>query len=168
MRPIPHTRAPPPGGSSWGRAAPVAAGRVRPALGTQTAGSVIRPASFCGVVGYKPSFGLIARAGVKPLADSLDTIGTMARNVADAAFFAGILSGRPALRHVAMPDAAPRLGLYRTPMWEEAEPSTVAALNHASAALERAGAGVAEIAVRPEHRRLTAAQDAVMGFEAAR
>src|SRR5258708_39818939 len=80
-----------PGGSSSGSAAAVAAGLVPLALGTQTSGSVIRPASYCGVVGFKPSFGVIPRAGVKPLADSLDTIGTMARNVADAAFFAGIL-----------------------------------------------------------------------------
>ncbi len=157
-----------PGGSSSGAAAAVADFMVPLALGTQTAGSVIRPASFCGVVGFKPSYGVIPRAGVKMLADSLDTIGTMARNVADAAFFAGILGGRPALRHVAMPDAAPRFGLYRTPMWDEAEPSTMAALNHARAALERAGAGVAEIAVPPEHRGLTGAQDAVMGFESAR
>src|SRR5438876_10185853 len=99
-----------PGGSSSGSAAAVADGMVPLALGTQTAGSVIRPASFCGVVGYKPSFGVIARAGVKPLADSLDTIGTMARDVADAAFFAGILGGRPALRDVAFPPAPPRFG----------------------------------------------------------
>jgi amidase len=157
-----------PGGSSSGSAAAVADLMAPLALGTQTAGSVIRPASFCGVVGYKPSFGMIPRAGVKMLADSLDTIGTMARNVGDAAFLAGILGGRPALRHIAMPAAAPRFGLYRTPMWEEAEPSTAVALERARAALERAGAWVAEIAVPPEHEGLTAAQDAVMGFELAR
>jgi len=156
-----------PGGSSSGSAAAVADFMVPLAFGTQTAGSIIRPASYCGVVGFKPSFGTIARAGVKALADSLDTVGTMARNVGDAAFFAGILGGRPALREVAMPAAPPRFGLYRTPMWEEAEPSTVAALDHARAALKRAGASVAEITVPPEHRGLTAAQDKVMGFEAA-
>src|SRR5436305_2194735 len=143
----PHNPAHTPGGSSSGSAAAVAAGMVPLAFGTQTAGSVIRPASYCGVVGFKPSFGVIPRAGVKMLADSLDTIGTMARNVADAAFFAGVLGGRPGLRDVAMPDAAPRFGLYRTPMWDEAEPSTGAALDHARAALERAGARVADIAV---------------------
>src|SRR5204863_9858335 len=130
--------------------------------------SVIRPAAYCGVVGYKPSFGLIARAGVKPLADSLDTIGTMARNVADAAFLAGVLGGRTGLRHVSIPPAAPRFGLYRTPMWAEAEPQTAAALDHTRAALERAGARVDELAIAPEHHGLTAAQDAVMGFELAR
>ncbi len=157
-----------PGGSSSGSAAAVADGMVPLALGTQTAGSVIRPASFCGIVGFKPSFGVIPRAGVKPLADSLDTIGTMARNVADAAFFAGILGGRRVLRHVAMPETPPRFGFYRTPMWEEAEPSSAAALDHARAALERAGAWVAEIAVPPEHQGLTDAQDMIMGFELVR
>ncbi|HEX2646947.1 MAG TPA: amidase, partial [Candidatus Dormibacteraeota bacterium] len=94
----PHNPAHTPGGSSSGSAAAVADLMVPLAFGTQTAGSIIRPAAYCGVVGYKPSFGLIARAGVKPLADSLDTIGMVARNVADAAFFAGIIGGRPALR----------------------------------------------------------------------
>src|ERR1051325_4809805 len=107
----PHNAAHTPGGSSSGSAAAVADGMVPLALGTQTAGSVIRPASFCGVVGLKPSFGVIPRAGVKPLADSLDTIGTMARTVDDAAFFAGVISGRPALRDLAMPAAAPSFGL---------------------------------------------------------
>src|SRR5438094_10369182 len=82
----PHNPAHTPGGSSSGSAAAVADGMVPLAFGSQTAGSIIRPAAYCGVVGFKPSFGMIARAGVKPLADSLDTVGTMARNVADAAF----------------------------------------------------------------------------------
>lgn len=157
-----------PGGSSSGSAAAVADGMVPLALGTQTAGSVIRPAAFCGCVGFKPSFGVIPRAGVKALCDSLDTIGTMARSIADAAFFAGVLGGRPALRDVAPPATPPHFGFYRTPMWAEAEPSTAAALDHARAAFERAGARVAEVAVPPEHRGLTGAQDTVMGFELVR
>jgi Asp-tRNA(Asn)/Glu-tRNA(Gln) amidotransferase A subunit family amidase len=157
-----------PGGSSSGSAAAVADGMVPLAFGTQTAGSVVRPASFCGVVGYKPSFGLINRTGVKPLADSLDTVGILAGNVDDAAFFAGVLTERPALRHLALLAPAPRFGLYRTPMWDEAEPAAAAALDRARAALERAGARVDEIAIDPTHHRLTAAQDAIMGFEMAR
>ena len=129
-----------PGGSSSGSAAAVADMMAPLAFGTQTAGSVIRPAAFCGVVGYKPSFGTIPRAGVKMLCDSLDTVGTMARNIADAAFFAGVVAGRPELRDIAPPEAPPRFGLYRTPMWDEAEPETAAALDRARAALERAGA----------------------------
>ena len=157
-----------PGGSSSGSAAAVADGMVRLAFGTQTAGSVIRPAAYCGVVGYKPSFGLINRAGVKPLADSLDTVGILAGTVEDAAFFAGVLSERPALRHLAVPNEAPRFGLYRTPMWDQAEPETVAALDGVRAALEGAGAAVAELAIAREHQGLAEAQNTIMCFEAVR
>jgi Asp-tRNA(Asn)/Glu-tRNA(Gln) amidotransferase A subunit family amidase len=157
-----------PGGSSSGSAAAVADGMAPLAFGSQTAGSVIRPAAYCGCVGYKPSFGLIDRTGVKPLAESLDTIGILARNIEDAAFFAGVLTERPALRNLAAPSVAPRFGLYRTPMWDEAEPATAAALDWAREALERAGVQVTELAIAPEHRGLNQVQDAVMGFEMAR
>ncbi len=138
-----------PGGSSSGSAAAVADGMAPLAFGTQTAGSVIRPASFCGCVGYKPSFGLINRAGVKPLADSLDTVGVFARTVDDAAFFAGVLAERPALRHLVLPARAPHFGFYRTPMWPEAEPATATALDLARTALEHSGAQVRRIGDRP-------------------
>ena len=157
-----------PGGSSSGSAAAVADGMAPLAFGTQTAGSVIRPAAYCGCIGYKPSFGLINRAGVKPLADSLDTIGVLAGTVEDAAFFAGVLSERPALRHLAAPSDRPRFGLYRTPMWDEAEPATAAALDAARAPLERAGAAVAELAIAPEHYGLAEVQNTIMGFEMVR
>jgi Asp-tRNA(Asn)/Glu-tRNA(Gln) amidotransferase A subunit family amidase len=163
----PHNPAHTPGGSSSGSAAAVAAGMVPLAFGTQTAGSIIRPAAYCGVVGYKPSFGLVARAGVKPLADSLDTVGCMARRVEDAAFFIGVLTDRRELREVSAP-LAPRFGLCRTPMWDEAEPATIAALDRARAALLAAGARVEDIAVPEEHRGLAEAQDRIMRFEMAR
>jgi Asp-tRNA(Asn)/Glu-tRNA(Gln) amidotransferase A subunit family amidase len=156
-----------PGGSSSGSAAAVADGMAPLGFGTQTAGSVIRPAAYCGCVGYKPSFGLLSRAGIKPLADSLDTLGVFARNVADAAFLAGVLAERPVLRHLAVPRRPPRFGVYRTPMWDEAEPATATALDRARAALDRADATVEELAIAPEHRGLNAAQDKIMGFETA-
>src|SRR5665811_1529074 len=90
-----------PGGSSSGSAAAVADDMVPLALGTQTAGSIIRPASYCGVVGYKPTFGLIHRAGVKSISESLDTVGTLTRSVADAALLTTVLAGRPHLHPVA-------------------------------------------------------------------
>ena len=161
----PHNPAHTPGGSSSGSAAAIADGMVPLAFGSQTAGSIIRPAAYCGCLGYKPSFGLINRAGVKPLADSLDTVGVFARTVEDAAFFAGVLSERPALRHLTAPSDPPRFGLYRTPMWEEAEPATPAALDTARVALEGAGAAVAELAIAPEHHRLAETQDTIMRFE---
>ena len=157
-----------PGGSSSGSAAAVADGMAPLAFGTQTAGSVIRPAAYCGCVGYKPSFGLIDRTGVKPLADSLDTVGILARNIEDAAFLAGVVSERPPLRNFTAPSKAPRFGLYRTPMWDEAEPATAAALDAAREVLERAGAQVTELAIAPEHQGLNQVQDGVMGFEMAR
>jgi amidase len=156
-----------PGGSSSGSAAAVADGMVPLAFGSQTAGSVIRPAAYCGCIGYKPSFGLINRTGVKPLADRLDTVGVFARTVEDAAFFTGVLSERPALRHLTAPSHAPRFGLYRTPMWEAAEPATASALDTARAALERAGAVVTELAIAPEHHGLADVQDTIMRFEMA-
>jgi Asp-tRNA(Asn)/Glu-tRNA(Gln) amidotransferase A subunit family amidase len=157
-----------PGGSSSGSAAAVADGMALLGFGTQTAGSVIRPGAYCGCIAYKPSFGLINRAGVKPLADSLDTIGVFARSVEDAAFFVGVLTERPTLRHLAAAQRAPHFGLYRTPVWDEAEPATAAALDNARAALERAGAVVTELPIAPEHQGLTEAQDRIMWFETVR
>jgi len=156
-----------PGGSSSGSAAAVADGMAPLAFGTQTAGSVIRPAAYCGVVAFKPSFGLLPRAGIKPLADSLDTLGVFARSVDDAAFFAGILADRPTLRHLAPLPRPPHFGLYHTPMWDEAEPATAAALDRARTAVERAGAAVEELAIAPEHRGLNDAHDAIMRHEMA-
>jgi amidase len=153
-----------PGGSSSGSAAAVAAGMVPLAFGTQTAGSIIRPASFCGVVGYKPSFGVIERAGVKTLAGSLDTVGVMARDVRDAAFFVAVLGDRPGL---AVADASPalRVGLYRTATRDRAEPATVAAIERTAEALARSGIAVAEVAASQDHLDLLDAQTAIMGWE---
>ena len=163
----PHNPAHTPGGSSSGSAAAVGAGMAPLAFGTQTAGSILRPASYCGVVGYKPSFGLVARTGVKALADSLDTVGVMARNVEDAAFFVGLLTDRRALRDI---DALlpPRIGFCRTPMWDEAEPATVAALDRVRAALLDSGARVDDVAVPDEHRGLVDVQNTIMGYEMTR
>ncbi|MGH7116759.1 MAG: amidase family protein, partial [Stellaceae bacterium] len=86
----------------------------------------------------------------------------------DAAFFAGIVAERPALRHLPPLAHMPRFCLYRTPVWDETEPATVAALDRARAALERAGARVDEIAIALEHHGLSEAQDKIMGFEIAR
>jgi Asp-tRNA(Asn)/Glu-tRNA(Gln) amidotransferase A subunit family amidase len=163
----PHNPAHTPGGSSSGSAAAVADGMVPIAFGTQTAGSVIRPASFCGVVGYKPSFGTISRAGVKPLSDSLDTVGVMARDVADAAFFAAVLSDRPGLRLCEV-TAVPRIGFYRTAEWGAAGPDTMAALEHAAARLARAGAATVEVVGPPEQAAVVETQKVVMDYESAR
>jgi Asp-tRNA(Asn)/Glu-tRNA(Gln) amidotransferase A subunit family amidase len=160
----PHNPAHTPGGSSSGSAAAVATGMVPLALGTQTAGSVIRPASFCGVVGYKPSFGTIERTGVKTLAGSLDTVGVIARDVRDAAFFTSVVAGRPTLA-VPADLPTPRIGLFRTEAWERAEPSVAAALERTVAALGRRGMEVSEAPSPPGYDDLLPTHDAIMAWD---
>ncbi len=165
----PHDPAHTPGGSSSGSAAGVAAGFFPLGFATQTAGSVIRPAAYCGVVGYKPSFGLINRSGMKIMSDSLDTIGVMARSVADCALFAGAIAGvdlgDPDLR----PDRAPRIGLCRSPAWNMALPETVALFETLPARLEHAGAHVEACELEaPWFTRLQEAQPIVMNAESGR
>ena len=127
-----------PGGSSSGSAAAVAAFMVPLAIGTQTNGSVIRPASYCGVVGYKPSYGLISRHGVLRQSRALDQVGLFARTVEDAALIAEQLmvfdDRDPDMRRVERPNLVqmvaeeppvpPRLAFVRTPVWDQAEKDT--------------------------------------------
>lgn len=134
----PHDPGRTPGGSSSGSAAAVAAHMVPVAIGTQTNGSVIRPASFCGTVGYKPTWGLIPRTGVLAQSFYLDTIGTFGRTLEDAALLADCLIGHDEGDQATRPIAAldllaaastplpepPRLAFARTPVWDQAEPST--------------------------------------------
>ena len=144
----PHHAGHTPGGSSSGSAAAVGAGMVPLAVGTQTNGSVIRPASFCGIVGYKPSFGTIPRTGVLPQARPLDTIGVFARSVADAALLADALAGpddsdpyclaapdKVLDAALVPPQARPSFVLARTPSWPGADPATQAAFEALAAAL---------------------------------
>ncbi|MGO8921115.1 MAG: amidase [Stellaceae bacterium] len=163
----PHHRDHTPGGSSSGSAAGVADFMMPLAFGTQTAGSILRPASFCGVVGMKPSFGLVAISGTKPLAPSLDTIGGFARSVADIALFLAALTDRPELQPTA-PAQRPRIGVYQPQPWDQVLPATVAALEAARDALARAGAVLGDRAAFPAFDGLVAAQHAIMNHEAAR
>lgn len=153
-----------PGGSSSGSAAAVAAGMVPLAFGTQTAGSIIRPAAYCGIVGYKPTHGTLPLAGIKALAPSLDTVGVLSRTVSDAAYFIGALA-----RLSLMPGPVPRLriGLCRTPHWDRASAQTQEAMAAAARLLEMAGAAVSDVALPAACDELTAAQIAIMGYEAA-
>jgi len=139
----PHDPAHTPGGSSSGSAAAVADCMVPLALGTQTGGSVIRPAAYCGAFAIKPSFGSINRQGMKFDAESLDTIGIFSRSVEDLALALEVLSGRP------VPDFAsftgkPRIGLCRTPRWQDADAVTQANLEQAARVLSKAGAAVSD------------------------
>ena len=161
----PHDPTRTPGGSSSGSAAAVAAGFVPLAFGTQTAGSVIRPAAYCGVVGYKPSFGTINRHGMKLMSESLDTIGIVARSVADCALFTGVLA---AMDLAAGEVTAPRVGMCWTHMRERAAPETVAMMERVAAQLAQAGATVVARELPAEFEAIEAAHAIVMNVESAR
>ncbi|NDV85566.1 amidase [Aurantimonas aggregata] len=163
----PHDISRTPGGSSSGSAAAVAAGMVAGACGSQTGGSVLRPASYCGVAGYKPSFRLLPTVGMKTFAWSLDTAGLFAAGVADVALLAARLTGRDLARAPLADAAGLRIGLYRSSVDALIEPEMQAAWHRAARALEAAGATLVEVA---EPAALSAARDvhgAVQNFEAA-
>ncbi len=163
----PHNPAHTPGGSSSGSAAAVADFQVPAALGTQTGGSVIRPAAFCGVVGYKPSFGEFARGGIKLQCHNLDTLGIICRGLDDLPpLRAAILAAPPrAIDHAA---AAPRIGLCRTPAWERADAATQALIEHSASSLAAAGARVSEISFAPEFANILEHHRRIFNYEAAR
>ena len=158
-----------PGGSSSGSAAAVADRMVPLATGTQTAGSGIRPAAYCGIVGYKPTFGFIPRAGTWMTSDSLDTICTFGRSIDDAALFAAAASGvAPDVLLGPAHEGTLRVGLYRGTEWRDADAATVAAVEGALAALGRAGCAVREVPDIAEAERLATAHWNILTFETAR
>ncbi|MGJ7543101.1 amidase [Variovorax sp. LT1R16] len=137
-----------PGGSSAGSAAVVADGQVPLATGTQTGGSIIRPAAFCGAVGFKPSFASISTAGTKGYAWSLDTVGIFAQTACDAALFFDALRG--ATMSTPLPDAIakPRIGVFPGPFADRAQPVALDMLERVAARCSHAGAR-AEFAAPP-------------------
>lgn len=162
----PHDPTRTPGGSSSGSAAAVADSMVPVALGTQTGGSVLRPASFCGVTGFKPNFGAISRVGLKIAAESLDTVGILARSVDDAALLTDVFTGQ-ALAAGGEIAHAPAIGLCRTFLWETAAPETVAAVEGARVRLEEAGARLTEVAMPEAFAGLADARDTINAYERA-
>ncbi|KAB2910753.1 MAG: amidase [Hyphomicrobiaceae bacterium] len=167
-----------PGGSSSGSAAAVAAGMVPLAVGTQTGGSVIRPASFCGVYGFKPTFGLVSRFGVLPQAPSLDTVGVMARSVEDLALIADAVQtydsrdpaslsiSRPRLLDTATQEwpLAPLFAFVKTHAWQDADAATRDAFGEL---VEHLGAQVQEISIDGTFERGTAAARTIQNVELA-
>jgi amidase len=136
-----------PGGSSSGSAAAVADGMVPAGLGTQTLGSVIRPAAYCGIPGFKPTYGLVSAEGIKPGAQSLDTVGFLLADISDAALLLGALTPRGDWG--APLPVAPHVAVMRGPAWEMAQPESVAAVDRSAERFARAGARVAEVAPPP-------------------
>ena len=171
-----------PGGSSSGSAAAVAAGFVPVAIGTQTLGSIIRPAAFCGVVGYKPSFGAISRDGVFPFSGTLDHVGVFARSVEDAAWFGACLMGidprdeatgiRAGMRTLSVPlgrlAAPPRLAVVKTPKWSLATQAQQANFTEAVATFKDAGAQVREVPLPPAFNEAWNVVQAIMDYDASR
>src|SRR5438128_9064858 len=157
----PHNPAHTPGGSSSGSAAAVADAMVPFALGTQTGGSVIRPAAYCGAFAIKPSFNSINRAGTKFLAESLDTIGIFSRHAEDLALAMQVLTGRT-------PSAVsgkPRIGLCRTPRWSVAHHATQTNLEDAARELANGGAQVRDFELPAGSEQLFDRHKVIMGYE---
>lgn len=152
-----------PGGSSSGSAAAVAARMAPLALGTQTVGSVLRPAAYCGVVGLKGTHGLVPVDGVIPLAWSLDHVGVLARSVEDAALTLGVMAGRDLSW---APGRPPRLALSPE-LLARADPGTAARIAAVAGALARAGASVTEVKLPATFSEIHAAGTTVLEAEAA-
>ena len=161
----PHRATHTPGGSSMGSAAAVAAGMVDVAFGTQTAGSVIRPASFCGVYGYKPSFGMVPTAGMKGSAPSLDTVGWLARDLALVDEVRALITGRPAGQPLRV---SPTIGLLRTDQWQDCSEDTQRAVVAVADIAQALGAEVVNVEMPDPMVGLAQKHRVVLAYEAAR
>ena len=156
-----------PGGSSSGSAAAVADFMVTIAFGSQTAASVIRPAAYCGVFGYKASFGELSLSGIRPFAESLDTLGLLARSVADIALLRSVLLGTPDCAELTPLSAPPKIGVCRTAQWALADPCTRIAVEASAESCRRAGALVSDVELPAHFAALIDAQKVIMAYEAA-
>ena len=167
-RPIPTTPPITPGGSSSGSAAAVADRMIPLAFGTQTGGSVIRPAAYCGIVGFKPSYDWTDFTGIKHLAASFDTLGYYVRSLDDLPMVHDIL-GTQQLPGAEADDAArPSFALCRSPAWSQAEPAAQALLEDVAKRISAAGAAVRELDLPPPFARIYDAHTMIGQFETAR
>jgi len=168
----PHAAGRTPGGSSAGSAAAVAAGLVPFAVGTQTGGSIIRPASYCGIAGFKPSFGLLPIAGAKCFSWSLDTAGLFAASVREVAWFAQAVSGHALALECAAGEAGQTparpwvVGVPDAYPWGPVSPSAQQALDTGRRALQAAGAEVRSVSLPRWMKDVFEAQDVIQGYEA--
>lgn len=174
----PHDSSRTPGGSSSGSAAAVASFMVPGAIGSQTNGSVIRPASFCGIVGFKPTHGLIPRSGALLLSRALDHVGTFGRSVQDVALLAELMAGydkedpdtkpvaRPHLARTAVsePPLPPRFAFVKSPVWDQADKDTQEGF---AELVETLGEQAAEVDLGPSFGRIVEMQKIIMEVEMA-
>ena len=161
----PHNLDHSPGGSSSGSAAAVAAGMLPFAIGTQTGGSVIRPAAFCGVVGFKPTFDLLPTPGTKAFAWTLDTIGVFTNRVADAGFVVEAVTGRRF--DAAVPGKELRIGICRTPMADDMDDEMAEAFDFAARHLTDYGFAVSNLELPDIFAKAHKAHDVINDYEGA-
>ena len=162
----PHSALHSPGGSSSGSAAAVGASMVPLALSSQTAGSIVRPASYCGVVGFKASYDLIDISGVKRMSPTLDTLGWHTRSVQDAAIALSLLSNWQDLQEFERGLTTELIvGICEDPFWPLAETATREALSLARERLERAGVRIIQISLPSGFEKLGAALDVIGDVE---
>ena len=159
----PHDLTRTPGGSSSGSAAAVADGQVPVSLGTQTGGSVIRPASYCGVYAIKPTWNLVSHEGFKVCAASFDTLGWYARSAEDLDLLAEVFGIEDVPAPASLQGAT--IAICRSPVWDKAEPATVAAMAEAEARLRAAGAEIRVLDLPPAFDGLTEAHRIIMQAE---
>ena len=164
----PHNLAHTPGSSSSGSAAAVADFMCPLALGTQTGGSILRPAAFCGLVGLKPSHGWIAWRNARDYAETLDVVGGLARSVADIGLFMQAVTGREAYDPARQAAANPRIGLCRTEDWDKAPAATRDSFEATAARLARAGCALRDVALPEAFRGLDEVMDTIITYESAR
>jgi Asp-tRNA(Asn)/Glu-tRNA(Gln) amidotransferase A subunit family amidase len=160
----PHNPERTPGGSSSGSAAAVADGQVRAAFGTQTVGSVIRPAAYCGVVGFKPTHQLLPLTGVATLSHAFDTVGWFTQHVGDCATMFSALTGAG----MSAAEQPLRIGRYRSHQWEAAASETVAVMNSACDALIEGAAEVIDLDPLPHLESVFEAANTVLHYEIVR
>lgn len=155
-----------PGGSSQGSAAGVADFQVPVGFGTQTGGSTIRPAAFCGVIGYKPSLGEFSRVGIKLQCQNLDTLGLICRSLDDVPLMRAALIDMPH-RKIARGTGAPRVAICRTPLWDVADSATQGLIERTAAKLSAAGAKVGEVEFAAPFKDIALHHQRIFYYEAA-
>ncbi len=162
----PHNPAHTPGGSSSGSAAGVADFQIPVGFATQTGGSTIRPAAFCGAIGYKPSFGEFSRVGIKLQCQNLDTLGLICRSLDDIALVRAVLIEAPH-RRIDRGTNPPRIGICRTPAWDKADAATQALIDDTARRLAAAGARVGEVEFAAPFRTIADHHRRIFDYEAA-
>ena len=154
-----------PGGSSSGSAAAVADFHVPLAIGTQTGGSIVRPASFCGIYGMKPTWNLVSREGARMFSASLDTIGWFARSAADLALLLDVFDTEANADPAPLRIESARIAVCRSPAWHAAEAATRDALDSAVEAIRAAGGTVVHLELPAVFSRLGELHDIIMRSE---